>query len=1460
VGAGPGRSDPSTLPSRGIAPVRSGYRRGIATVDAATYQVDREGVGIAVLGPLTVDDSEALGRRDRIILEALVARAGRPVSSDQLADALWGDRPPASAAKNIQGCVVRLRKLLGQDAIVTSSHGYRLDLPADEVDAQRFERGVARGRELLLLGEHDRAAFQLTEALALWRGEPFGSLEGWAGAETEVRRLHELRLDAEELRIEAHLAGGRHREVLAEAQALVGAAPLRERRWALLAHAQYLTGRQGDALRTIHQLKAVLAEHLGIDPGPDVIALEEAILRQDDSLLGAAPTQARATCPYQGLLAYELDDVDRFFGREADVEACLRVLRRSSLLALVGPSGSGKSSLLRAGLAAALRDLGRASLVITPGRHPLQEWTALAGAPATTALLVDQFEEVFTVCEDAGERTEFIAALVAELDTRTVVIALRSDRLADLAAHPDLGRHVEEGLHLVAGLGEEGLRQAVEAPARQAGLHLEPGLVDLLVREVEGDPGALPLFSHALLETWKRREGNTLTVDGYRATGGIHGAVAQSAERLYAQTDGEHRPLLRDLVLRLVSPGPDGEAVRTRVPRRLIAADPDHDRMIDALVAARLVTSDEGALEITHEALARAWPRLRDWLDDDVEGQRLLHHLSAAADAWDSMGRPDSELYRGVRLVRALDWKERTSSALTASEREFLDRARTVAEIEEQSAAQRARAQTRLIRRLRVVLGGAVVLLVLALVAGALAAVQSDRANDNAAHAEQAAVSADARRVGLRSQLTDDISLSLLLAAAGMRLDVSPETRVNLLAALARRPLLVRSAPPAGGFLEVLEVSPDGRWIASSDDQNQMHLYDASTNRLARSYDAGRPAEGEQAFMFAAFSPDSTQLAVVLENVRSTEPVRLLDPDTMQPTAQRLAFPGNAPLYGAAAQFSADGRHLAATVFPPGKKGVPPGSIDMPATALVWDLRQGGPPVRIRAGSGLQAMALSPDGRMLYTSWPLTAYDVASGTRVWRRPDVRTFGLELNSEGTLLAVGGDGDGNGAVLVDAAGGRTVHPLLGHRDAVFDLRFSPDGSLVGSVSRGGDLIVSDPATGKPLERWDTLDPYGVGFGPDNDLVHGGGADSMLRSWDVSGQQTYLQRTTEVEDVPEFAHADLAPDGSRVAYSWLDDRRKGWIRFVDLATGRATPPSRAPVDAWQEGFGWPSGTWHPQGREYVAFCNVECTSGRAATWVDPSTGRTVRRRDIGTVSTLAYVDEGRSLLVGDYATGGSDRRTTLLDAETLRPRGEPLRVAADCCATPVGDGSTAMVYEVSSVVGGGMDWQVIDLHTGDVLVEGNLDQWMYASVLSPDGSTVAAAGADGDIVTIDVSTGDELGRSASLGTAVYWLDYSEDGELLVSGAEDGGVSLWDASTLDLLGTVHPPRRGKEVPSGAQFIGDSHDVAIASYDGTVYRWETDLDRALDFACQMAGRDLTEDEWAEFLPAQPYESVCPQD
>jgi DNA-binding SARP family transcriptional activator len=250
-------------------------------------------MGIAVLGPLTVDGFKGLGPRDRVVLQALVSRLGQPVTPDELTDAVWHDHPPASSAKNLQSCVVRLRKALGAPAIETMADGYRLTIPLDEVDAGRFEQQVARGRQLLELGEADRAAFILERALELWRGAAFPELAEWPPARREAGRLEELRLDAQELLLDAQLQRGRASEVLPRAHEMVEAAPLRERRWQQLALAQYRVGAQGEALRTIRQLRAVLAGELGIDPAPAVLALEQSILRQDPSLAAPSPVPPR---------------------------------------------------------------------------------------------------------------------------------------------------------------------------------------------------------------------------------------------------------------------------------------------------------------------------------------------------------------------------------------------------------------------------------------------------------------------------------------------------------------------------------------------------------------------------------------------------------------------------------------------------------------------------------------------------------------------------------------------------------------------------------------------------------------------------------------------------------------------------------------------------------------------------------------------------------------------------------------------------------------------------------------------------------------------------------------------------------------------------------------------------------------------------------------------------------------
>jgi Novel STAND NTPase 1 len=367
---------------------------------------------------------------------------------------------------------------------------------------------------------------------------------------------------------------------------------------------------------------------------------------------------------------------------------------------------------------------------------------ALTWSPsgADVTLVVDQGEEVVTLCDDPAERARFFTTLADRVDVSAAVVAVRADRLGDLSAYPGFARLVERGLYPLGAMDESNLRAAIEGPARQAGLLFEPGLVDLLVREAEGEPGALPLLAHALRRTWEQREDRTLTVSGYRETGGVRGAIAQSAEEVYQRMPGEQRPLLRDMLLRLVAPSADGDPVRARVPRRTLATDAERENLIEALVAARLLTSDDGVVELAHEALARAWPRLRAWLDDDVEGQRILRHLAGAADAWDTMGRPDSELYRGLRLRQAVEWRLRTDLAPNAVEHAFLHAGEALATAQRQDAEERARRQVGINRRRRVLLAGVGLLLAASVATGVLAWRQAERA-------DSAAVAADARRV-----------------------------------------------------------------------------------------------------------------------------------------------------------------------------------------------------------------------------------------------------------------------------------------------------------------------------------------------------------------------------------------------------------------------------------------------------------------------------------------------------------------------------------------------------------------------------------------------------------------------------------------------------------------------------------------------------------------------------------------
>lgn len=753
---------------------------------------------IAILGSMRVADGTELQPRDRVVLGILAVQRGAPVSTDELEDALWRGLPPTSSRKVIQGSVMRLRRSLGADAIATVEGGYRLDLADSDVDAVVFELQVERARAELSDGHAARAASRLAEALDLWRGAPLPELSEWPPAIAAVQHLHSVREAAEDLRLEAMLLAGRSTEVLADAERLAGHTPYREPRWALWARLLYSADRQADALAVLARLRRVLADELGIDPNAEVAALEVAILNQDASLRVPPAVGPLDSCPWPGLRPYEPADAERFFGRDAEIEGCLERLANSSTLVLLGGSGTGKSSLVRAGLAPRL---GQYS-IITPGSDPV---SAMAGLDRTRTLVVDQVEEVVTQCDREEDRRAFFAAL-GDYPSPVVLVA-RADRLDQLSAYPPFAICLARGLFVLPALDEAGLRTVIEDSAARADLRLEPGLVEVLLADCSLAPASLPLLSHALSETWRRAEGNVLTVAGYQMSGGIRGAVATTADRVYAALPPEEQQRMRRLFLRMVSD--EGESFRLRVPRGWL---PD-EWLVELLLAARLVSvvgNDE--LQLAHEALARHWPRLRDWLSEDREGQRLVRHLSAESRDWSNQGKPTSSLYRGVRLEAAHAWVARNPGSLTAIEAEFL-------EASAEEVDREIRRTQRANRRLRASLAAAIVLLVAAATGGALAVRQeraAERARDSAERANNAT---DALRLGTIAETRQSPTLALGLAAQAIATDDSRAARLRVLETFARFPALLSTdgdpMPPA--WAPSAAKATSGRTSASAD-------------------------------------------------------------------------------------------------------------------------------------------------------------------------------------------------------------------------------------------------------------------------------------------------------------------------------------------------------------------------------------------------------------------------------------------------------------------------------------------------------------------------------------------------------------------------------------------------------------------------------------------------------------------
>jgi WD40 repeat protein/DNA-binding SARP family transcriptional activator len=1372
---------------------------------------------------------------------------GQVVGVGPLADALWGEHPPASSGKLLQGCVMRLRKALGAAAIETVPHGYRLVTPPGEVDAVRFERLLARGRELLTSGEPDRAAYLLEEALTLWRGPALPELADWDPGMAEARRLEELRLDAQELRLEAKLQTGRHREMLGTARSLVEEAPLRERRWALLALAQYQTGRQAEALRTLGEVRTLLARELGLDPGADLLVLEQAILRQDPSLVAdAALPEPRPTCPWRGLVPYDVGDAEDFFGRGNDVAACRHRLTEVGAVTVVGPSGSGKSSLVRAGLAAGVKRDGGRVVVITPGPHPADALAALRRTGRALVLVVDQCEEAVGLCTDPAERAGFFTALTEYAERAPLILAVRADRLGDLSAHPGFTRLVERSLYLLNPMTAEDLRAAIEGPARVAGLRLEVGLVDLLVREVEGEPGALPLLSHALRATWERREANTLTVAGYRESGGVRGAVAQSAEAVYQQVPADERRALRDLLLRLVAPNPEGDPMRSRVPRRLVAGTPYQEQLIETLVAARLVTSDDGVIELAHEALARAWPRLRDWLDDDAEGQRILRHLVVAADTWEAMGRPDSELYRGNRLAHALEWREQAQPDLTPTEREFLDAGRQLADVEEQTAARQAQQQKRVNRRLRGLLAGVAFVTIGALIAATVAINQRQEAVGQRQEAVRQRNEAAAAALAAASRDVASSNAALALALATESSLVTPAPLPLAAGALAQARLAFdQSTSPIREPLAghgPLAFSPHRELLAFAGSDATIRLWNAHTGDPVGELRTGHTRDPvvddpsiERTVSALAFSPTGDLLA----SGGADDTIRLWNPHTGDPVGNPLT--AHTGLIASLA-FSPDGALLASAGFrlKDSEYGWFAGG-----TVRLWETATGDPvgaPLHVRTRS-VWSVAFSPDGELLASVdfdgavrlWdPDTGDPVRDPLRPPRNDSVES--VVFSPDGQLVGTSGTGGGAAALRwwnLDT-GDFVAAPLRG-RDtgAVHSIALSPSGDLL-ATGADGTVRLWDPDTGRPVGdplRGHTGDVDSLAFSPSGDLLASADDDGTVRLW--GGFQTEELIRAHEGSVGSLA---FSPDGDLLATAG-DEESDPTVRLWDTATRDTVgEPIRHP-------WGVSSVAFSPDG-QLLATAGF---GGMVRLW-DPATGDAIGEpiRHPWGLWSVAFSPDGQLL-----ASAGWDGTIRLWNPATGHPMGDPLRghtpdeEVRSVAFSPDGD----MLASASS---GGMV-RLWDPATGDPirLPMRHLDG--VSSVLfSPDGRLLASAGWDGTIRLWDPATSDPVGKPLRGHTrAVLSLAFSSDGDLLVSGSEDDTIRLWDPGRGDAVGgplTAH--KYG--VLSVAMSPGE-HLLASAGGDGKVRLWDWDVDHA----CQIARKYVNRTQLEPYLPPE-WRPSCP--
>jgi WD40 repeat protein/class 3 adenylate cyclase len=1208
-----------------------------------------------------------------------------------------------------------------------------------------------------------------------------------------------------------------------------------------------------EAARRLEAAAESLAEGRGKRAADLEFANNVIRMRLDRMYEAAESTDGGDVCPYKGLEPFDESDAASFFGRENLVGELAARTAGSGLLAVVGASGTGKSSAVCAGLlpslaAGVLPGSGRwRNSVIRPGEHPLEALVAVdEGGEERIVFVVDQFEEVFTACEDEGERSEFISALVqlaGEPDRHAVVVTIRDDFYGRCAAYTELAALLGANHVLVAPMSRDELRRAIELPARRSGVRFESALIDTLVEETADEPGGLPLLSTALVELWESRKAGWIRLEAHERSGGVRGAVARLAEESYSKLDGPAREKAEPVLLRLATD--DGETVtRRRIPRSELELD--RDPVAAAVIARftndRLLTTSDSTVEVAHEALLREWPRLRDWLDEDAEGRRLRLHLTETARVWDESGREPSELYRGARLSAALDWASRHGRALNQLEQEFLGASR--------EAGEREAARQRVInRRLRGLLAGAAVFLVLAIVAGAVAFAQRDHARRSAAAAARSATAALAQRLGAQALTVTPPDQSFLYARESYNLEPSAATRGYLFAAQVRSPAALAVVMPVNERIRAMLASPDFTRQLVLSDRNEGAVLDSATLDTEATFNIA----GGSVLAWAG----SDKLLYTDAAIGKTG---FLDVRTGR-------FRPDPRIPADAYSLSGDGK-LLFTLPLSGKE------------IVVYD----------RATMRLERRMLPPPGRVFYDVEPeqggsTLAVEVPADTSssaptqyaIWLHDFAGAPSIVISGAADLppfvpYSVGGGRFAvpwtKGVKLVDLSNGRSslIDPDLGEISA---LGLSPDGTrlVIATVAHSGVTVVSLP-DGTPVDTFvgHQSQLHGVSFNPSGSIVYTGGADGRLIAWDLRGSRSLATTTVlpgpspPANGGPTARLVAASPDGRLVAAVQGDGK-------VQIADGLASdlPAVRSLTVAAPSAHGQPySVAFDAHGRRLA----VGTDDGHVLVY-DTASWKIVARLSVRplphaqpSIASLAFASDGT------LAAGVADGRIVRFSGAGLRA--EP-PIAAASAGSGGGAPLAAIAYSpnrklLAAAVTPASTGQVavFDASTGKRLYVVPAGSDATAVTFTPDGTTLVTGDADGLASFWTAATGARDGAPVRADQGgVGSLAVDSTGRTLATAGTDGATWLFDLASRTQVGT--PLGADPSTATAALFLGpgDGSPLALAvasdGSPGTLTRWNLRASFLAARACLVARRNLTRLEWEQILPSLPYAKVCPQ-